>query len=108
MAYAALGGTERALHDYDRALQLDPRLAGAALNRGILHYRTARYDEAIADLQRALAAGADPAVVHYNSALVYLARRDRGAARASLRLALQYNQGHRAARLLDDRLRRER
>jgi Tfp pilus assembly protein PilF len=33
LAYAALGKTERALQDYERALQLDPTFAAAARNR---------------------------------------------------------------------------
>src|SRR5262249_1929295 len=66
LAHAALGHTDCALHDYGRALELDPGLAAAALNRGTLHYREKRYADATADLRRALDNGADPAVVHYN------------------------------------------
>jgi tetratricopeptide (TPR) repeat protein len=36
LAYQALGRCGRALRDYDRALQLDPTLAEAAQNRGML------------------------------------------------------------------------
>ena len=36
LAYAALGQTDRALQDYDRALQLDPSLAAAARDRSAL------------------------------------------------------------------------
>src|SRR5262249_30854507 len=60
LARAALGSTGLALQDYDRALQLDPALAAAALNRGILHYREKRYTDAAADLRLALNNGADP------------------------------------------------
>jgi tetratricopeptide (TPR) repeat protein len=104
LAFASLGQSDRALHDYDRALQLDPRLAAAALNRGILHHQARRFTEALADFRRALDLGADPAVVHYNSALVYLAQHDRIAAKASLRRALEHNREHRDARTLLDRL----
>src|SRR5262249_46663567 len=38
LARTARDDTDRALVDFDRALQLDPTLAAAALNRGILHY----------------------------------------------------------------------
>src|SRR5262249_19236364 len=39
LAYTALGCPEQALKDYDYALHLDPKLAPAALNRGLLHYQ---------------------------------------------------------------------
>jgi len=92
------------LHDFDRALQLKPDLGAAALNRGILHYREARYPQASGDFQRALRNGADPAAVHYNLALVHWARQDRPAALLDLRQALQHNPGHKQARELCDRL----
>src|SRR5262249_40696726 len=67
--FAALGDSERALADFDRALQLDPNLLPAALiagalNRGVLHYQARRMPEALAEFQRALEIGADPGAVH--------------------------------------------
>jgi serine/threonine protein kinase/tetratricopeptide (TPR) repeat protein len=100
LAHEALGQAAPALRDYDRALQLAPHLAAAALNRGMLHYREGRHPEAVADLHRALDKGADPALVHYNLALVQLAREDRSAAETSLRSVLQQNVEHPLAREL--------
>jgi tetratricopeptide (TPR) repeat protein len=106
-AYEGLGRTASARADYDRALRLNPTLAAASVNRGLLHYREKRLPEAAADLRQALANGADPATVHYNLALVDLARRDRAAARAELKQALQSNPRHREAHDLMARIGRE-
>jgi tetratricopeptide (TPR) repeat protein len=74
LARAALGRAGKALGDYDQALRLDPTLAVAALNRGVLHYQTGRYTAALRDLRRARELGADPGAVSFNLALVNLAR----------------------------------
>ena len=81
-------------------------MAAAVLNRGLLHYREGRYPDALADLGRALELGADPATVHYNRALVHVARRERTEALESLRLALQHNRNHPGARELQASLKR--
>jgi eukaryotic-like serine/threonine-protein kinase len=66
LARAALHHDDEALHDFDRALQLDPGHADAALNRGMLHLRQGRLDRARADLALAAehgvrgAAGLEP------------------------------------------------
>jgi Flp pilus assembly protein TadD len=66
-----------ALRDYDKALALDPQLAEAALNRGVLHLQQHRYSEADADLHLARTLGADPAAVRHNLTLVEKARHTR-------------------------------
>jgi tetratricopeptide (TPR) repeat protein len=107
MAYAASGRPDAALRDYGHALRLDPAFAGAALNRAMLHHRERRHAAAEADFRLALRLGADPAVVHYDLALVDLARDDRPAAVANLRLAVGYRPGHEeAAKLLAELMRR--
>jgi len=104
LAFEALGQTEQALRDYDQALRLDPGLADAALNRGMLHYRAKRYDAAITDLQRAFELSADPAVVFFDLALANLARGERAAALDNLRRALSHNPEQPDARKLYDSL----
>src|SRR5205823_3906053 len=100
-AHAALGQAEASLRDYDHALRLDPHLALAALNRGVLLFRERRYPEAIADFRRALAGGVRPAPAYYNLALAHLALGDRAAARADLDRALRLEPGGRDFRDLD-------
>jgi serine/threonine protein kinase/tetratricopeptide (TPR) repeat protein len=104
-ALTAAGRTRQAVEDYDLALECDPRLAAAALNRGILHARARRFPEALHDLQRALDAGADPATVRYNRALVELDQDDRAAAIADLQQALQDDPRNADARSLYERIR---
>ena len=88
LAYAALDRRDDALDDYTRALTLDPRLAAASLHRGMLFRDAGRFEEAAADFQRAIDDGAEACAVHYQWALLHLARNDRAAAKASLRAAL--------------------
>ncbi len=88
----SLGRTDEADRDYSRALELDPRLADAALNRGVLRYRAKRYRDAIDDFERALAAGPGRELsgrIYYNLALAHLARDDRPSASASLKAAVR-------------------
>ena len=108
LARTALGDPEKALLDYDRSLQLDPNLGSAALNRGILHYNRKNYAAAIADLAPALEKGVDAATVHYNLALVYLAKGERTLAEASLRSALEQGGEPAEARALWNQLHRNR
>jgi tetratricopeptide (TPR) repeat protein len=104
LAWTALGDTEQAVRDYDRALRLDPSFAAATLNRGVLHWQNKNLDLAKADLQNALILKADPAVVNYNLALVYRADKDHDAALTHLRQALKYNPHHREALELCEQL----
>ncbi len=68
------------MRDYGHALELEPGLAPAALNRGIVAYKSGRYDDAITDFHRALHAASDPPAIgriQFNLALAYAARGDR-------------------------------
>jgi serine/threonine protein kinase/tetratricopeptide (TPR) repeat protein len=105
LAYESLGRSDEALRDYTRALQCDDKLTGAALNRGILHYNAGGYSQAAADLGQALSTALGRqvrGVVHYNLALVDIARNDRPAALLDLKAASAY--GHVQAGELRSRL----
>ena len=104
LAFEGLADPEQALNDYDQALRLDPTLAVAALNRGMLHYRAKRYADSLADLRQADESGADPAVVSYDRALVHLARGEQAAALDDLRRAVSLNPNHAEARKLYEKL----
>jgi serine/threonine protein kinase/tetratricopeptide (TPR) repeat protein len=82
-AYDALGRSELAYRGYSKAIELAPGLAAARLNRGILSFRNGRFDEALADFDRGLAAGPDRETsgrLHFNIALAQLRREDRRSA----------------------------
>ena len=53
-AYVNKGQPERAIEDYDQALQLAPRAAGVFVNRGIAYATLRQYDRAIQDYDEAL------------------------------------------------------
>lgn len=53
-AYYELGENGKAMADYDRAIELHPRLHYAYNNRGLLYFREGAYDRAIADYSMAL------------------------------------------------------
>jgi eukaryotic-like serine/threonine-protein kinase len=100
LAYAALRQPDLAIRDYGRALELDPTLAGAALNRGMLHFEAGRFTKAEKDLQHALSLGANPAHAHLDLALVHRAQKQHGHARDHLLRVLSLRPDHAAAREL--------
>jgi tetratricopeptide (TPR) repeat protein len=91
LAYQALGRLDRSLADYDQALRRNRLLIDAALNRGIIQYRQGRYPEALTDLELARSNTSSPTVlgvIHYNLALVHLARGDRKSAASNIQSAV--------------------
>jgi eukaryotic-like serine/threonine-protein kinase len=107
LAYQGWGRSAKALSDYDAALQYDPNLGVAALNRGILHCQEKRYPLALADFERALKDRVDPATVHYNLALLHLAQQQRDSALACVERVLEQQPAHKEARALYERLQRD-
>jgi tetratricopeptide (TPR) repeat protein len=91
LAYDALGRPDEAYRDYTRALEHDPKLGTALLNRGILSYKRGRHGAAIEDFQRASSMQVDDETLgrlHHNLALAQLAQGDRAAALLSGKRAL--------------------
>ena len=70
--YSRNGSYERAIEDYNRAIELDGAFAEAYYDRGFSFYEVGLYEEAIADLTRAIEL--DPEAAHYygQRSLVYL------------------------------------
>ncbi len=61
----------RAMHAYERALELDPHHVGALINLGNIHYRTGQIAAARRLYERALAVDPRNPKVHYNLGNVY-------------------------------------
>ncbi|HVX15010.1 MAG TPA: serine/threonine-protein kinase [Pirellulales bacterium] len=107
LANVQLGRSEAARDDFDRALDLNPNLSAAALERGLLSYGQHRYDEAIADLKRASSDPAQSAGAAYGLAVTYAAKGDRVAARRQLDVLFAHDPDHEDGRKLADVLERE-
>lgn len=81
-----------ALDDFNAALDIDDELAEAWLNRGNSWYRAGRYDDALADYERALALNvAKPWAAWYNIGLVHDAKKQPLKAKAAYEKSLALN-----------------
>jgi len=94
LCYESLDRADEALADLNRAVALDPSLAVGWLRRGVLQAARRHFAEATTSFTTALERGANPADVYYQLALVDVAERNRDAALAHLRLALQHDAGN--------------
>lgn len=67
-AHGRLGRYDEAIDAFDRALQIDPALGGARLNRGYAHLRSSKPREALADFDAVITQSPDSARAHYGRA----------------------------------------
>ena len=69
--YLQLGDNQKAVFDFDRAIELDPQYAVAYNNRGLAYHYQGQSDKALADLNRAIELKPDYADAYNNRALAY-------------------------------------
>ncbi|MCW3479687.1 tetratricopeptide repeat protein [Neisseriaceae bacterium JH1-16] len=91
LALVKLVQNDGALRHFGQAIALEPRMAEAYVNRGIVLKNRGRLDEAQADLDRAIALRPDLAEAHYNRGNVRLARQQLSAAREDFANAVRLN-----------------
>ena len=85
----ALGRPERALADYDRAIELDPHYAEAYYARGNLHASRGDNGQAIADYGHAINYNARLAAAYYSRGRLYGLEGDYQQALADLEMYLE-------------------
>jgi len=89
-----------AISDFNSALALNDRLAEAYLNRGNSYFFASRFDDALADYNRAIEFDVrDKAAAWYNIGLVHIARESSDDARAAFEMALEENPNFNLARI---------
>lgn len=69
--YLNMGEYDKAIHEYDRALELDPAHVQAYHDRGLAHVQRQQYTEAIADFSEVIALNPQHTDACYNRGLVY-------------------------------------
>ena len=70
--YSRNGAYERAIEDYNRAIEMDGVFAEAYYDRGFSFYEVALYEKAIADLTRAIELNPEAARYYGQRSLVYV------------------------------------
>ena len=67
---------KKSIKDYTKAIQLNPNLAEACNNRGIVYKNKGDYGEAIKDFDRAISLNPNDDVAYNNLGLVYIDKTD--------------------------------
>jgi tetratricopeptide (TPR) repeat protein len=60
-----------ALHDYNKAIELNPKYADAYFGRGVTYHSFSKHDEAISDYNKAIELNPKYADAYYNRGLIY-------------------------------------
>ena len=75
-----MGEYEKAISDYTRAIEINPRYAVAYNNRGLVYRKMGEYDRAISDYGNAVEINPGYALAYYNRANAYYQKGEYGRA----------------------------
>ena len=100
VARADLGQHEEAIEDYDEALKIDPDGADALNNRGVARMDLGQHKKAIEDFNKVLDIDSNCVDALYNRALSRLESNDLEGAKHDIKMALQKDSKHDAAKEL--------
>jgi|GEM_PF-1588282 len=87
--YIAQSNYDRAIGDYDKAIQFKPDLAAAYFNRGVAYVGKGDYDRAIADFDQAIQFKLNDAAAYFDRGLAYDGKGDYDRAIADFDQAIQ-------------------
>ena len=76
IAYGKKGQYDRAISDFTKAIEIDPRYAEAYNNRGIAYGKKGQYDRAISDYTKALKINPMFAGAYYNRGVAYYYKKE--------------------------------
>ena len=88
-AYSEKGELEQAVRDYERAMHLDPKLAGPYNNRATIHLEKGDFDAVIADCTTALKLNPRHGQAYLNRALAYTRKKEDSQAIRDLQKAIE-------------------
>jgi Tfp pilus assembly protein PilF len=89
LTYLNKGDYDRAIADFNEAIQIDPNNALAYANRGVIYHNKGDYDRAIADYTQAIQLDPKNAMAYYGRGDAFLNKGDNERAIANLNQAIQ-------------------
>ena len=89
IAWKAKGDFDRAIADFDQAIELDPKYCSAYFNRGIAWASKGDFDRAIADYDQAIRLDPKNAKAYYNRGIAWEKKRSLQAAFAHFKMHAQ-------------------
>jgi tetratricopeptide (TPR) repeat protein len=92
--HAQIGLVDRAVEEFQRALELEPRLAAARFQLGFLLIGNARVEEGLAALEPLEALGAADPYFHFKHAVAHLCRDEFEPCAAALRQGMELNRAN--------------
>jgi tetratricopeptide (TPR) repeat protein len=104
LCFRAVGQNEAALCDFGRAIELEPALGTAALERGTLLAEMEHPAEALENLNRAATLVSEPSEAYYQMALIHVRQHELTAARECIKQSLQSDSTYAPARSLQAQL----
>ncbi len=93
-AYSDKGDKDRAIQDYDKAIELNPQNADAFNNRGVVYRNKGDKDRAIQDYDKAIELNPQHAEVFYNRGVTYSDKGDKDRAIQDYDKAIELNPQH--------------
>jgi Flp pilus assembly protein TadD len=87
--YGRKGQFDKAIADYNKAIEINPKDAMAYNNRGVEYQNKGQYDRAVADYNKAIELNSKYAFPYYNIGCIYSLQNNLSKALKYLELALQ-------------------
>ena len=75
-AFAEKGQYDRAIAYFNKAIEINPKLAEAYYNRGLVYKEKGQYDKAISDFTKAIEINPRHADAYYSRGVVYYYKKD--------------------------------
>lgn len=86
------GDYDRAIADYTKAIEIDPKYVWAYYNRSLAWYKKGNYDKAIADNTKVIEIDPKHDTAWYNRACIYSIRGEKDKALSDLKRAITLNE----------------
>jgi tetratricopeptide (TPR) repeat protein len=90
-AYARKGLYDKAISDYNKAIELDPSNAKGYVNRGIAYFGKGQHEQAISNFTKAIRLKSDYAKAYNNRANAYASKGQYGQAISDCNIAIEIN-----------------